>query len=70
MPPGYEGDLPDSGFHVAQSRTSRVLVLGRSFLIDNDPELTNPRLWLEAVDLPASNGRVHSIGRILFPIDV
>jgi len=37
LPPGYEGDLPDSGFHVAQSRTSRVLVLGRSFLIDNDP---------------------------------
>lgn len=39
-------------------------------LIDNDPELANPRLWLEAVDLPASNGRVHTIGRILFPIDV
>jgi hypothetical protein len=37
LPPGYEGSLPDSGFHVAQSRTNRVLVLGRSFLIDNDP---------------------------------
>jgi hypothetical protein len=37
LPPGYEGSLPDSGFHVAKSRTNRVLVLGRSFLIDNDP---------------------------------
>jgi hypothetical protein len=37
LPPGYDGSLPDSGFHVAQSRTNRVLVLGRSFLIDNDP---------------------------------
>ena len=37
LPPGYQGSLPDSGFHVAQSRTNRVLVLGRSFLIDNDP---------------------------------
>jgi hypothetical protein len=37
LPPGYDGSLPDSGFHVAQSRTSRVLILGRSFLVDNDP---------------------------------
>jgi len=38
LPPGYEGPIPDSGFHVGQSRTNRVLVLGRSFLIDNDPK--------------------------------
>ncbi|MGB5843785.1 MAG: DUF1254 domain-containing protein [Anaerolineales bacterium] len=37
LPPNYDGSLPDSGFHVAQSRTNRVLVLGRSFLVDNDP---------------------------------
>lgn len=37
LPPNYEGSLPDSGFHIAQSRTNRVLLLGRSFLIDNDP---------------------------------
>jgi len=37
VPPDYDGSLPDSGFHVAQSRTTRVLVLGRSFLVDNDP---------------------------------
>jgi len=38
LPPEYDGSLPDSGFHIAQSRTNRVLVLGRSFLIDNDPK--------------------------------
>ena len=37
LPPGYEDPLPDSGFHIGQSRTNRVLMLGRSFLIDNDP---------------------------------
>ena len=40
LPPGYEGDLPDSGFHVGQARTSRVIILGRSFLTDNDPKPT------------------------------
>jgi hypothetical protein len=40
VPPDYEGPLPDSGFHVAHSRTSRVLLLGRSFLTDDDPAPT------------------------------
>jgi hypothetical protein len=35
--PGYDGPLPDSGFHVSRSRTTRVIVLGRAFMIDNDP---------------------------------
>jgi hypothetical protein len=35
--PGYEGPLPDSGFHVFHSRTTRVTALGRGFMIDNDP---------------------------------
>jgi hypothetical protein len=35
--PGYHGPLPDSGFHVLHARTRRVTVLGRAFLIDNDP---------------------------------
>lgn len=35
--PGYDGFLPEGGFNVAHSRTNRVLVLGRSFLKDNDP---------------------------------
>jgi Protein of unknown function (DUF1254) len=40
VPPGYDGPLPDSGYHVGQSRTSRALVLGRSFLTDDDPAPT------------------------------
>jgi hypothetical protein len=35
--PGYEGPLPDSGFHVFRARTRRVTVIGRAFMIDNDP---------------------------------
>lgn len=35
--PGYDGFLPKGEFNVAHSRTNRVLVLGRSFLKDNDP---------------------------------
>lgn len=38
VPPGYKGDLPDSGFHVARSRTTKALLLGRSFLENNDPK--------------------------------
>ena len=40
VPPDYDGPLPDSGFHVGHSRTSRALLLGRSFLTDNDPAPT------------------------------
>jgi hypothetical protein len=35
--PGYDGPLPDSGFHVCHPRTTRALMLGRAFMIDNDP---------------------------------
>ena len=35
--PGYEGPLPDSGFHVSTVRTTRACVLGRAFMADNDP---------------------------------
>jgi len=40
VPPGYDGPLPDSGYHIGHSRTSRALMLGRSFLTDDDPEPT------------------------------
>ena len=40
VPPGYDGPLPDSGFHVGHSRTSRALLLGRSFMADDDPAPT------------------------------
>ncbi|MBK0401239.1 DUF1254 domain-containing protein [Limibaculum sp. M0105] len=38
--PGYDGFLPEGGFHVGRSETSRVLVLGRSFLTNDDPAPT------------------------------
>jgi hypothetical protein len=38
--PGYDGYLPEDGFYIAHSRTSRVAVLGRSFLTNNDPAPT------------------------------
>jgi hypothetical protein len=38
LPPGYDGPLPDGGFqNVCRVRTNRVCVLGRSFMVDNDP---------------------------------
>lgn len=40
LPPGYTGPLPDSGFHVGRVRTTRAMMLGRSFLTDNDPRPT------------------------------
>jgi hypothetical protein len=38
LPPGYEGPVPEGGFYVARSKTTRALILGRSFLVDNDPK--------------------------------
>ncbi|MGB8434989.1 MAG: DUF1254 domain-containing protein [Burkholderiales bacterium] len=38
LPPGYEGPLPEGGFYIARSSTTRVLYAARSFLVDNDPK--------------------------------
>ena len=38
VPPGYKGDLPDGGYYVAHSRTTRALLMGRAFLENNDPQ--------------------------------
>jgi len=40
LPPGYDGPLPEGGFYVARARTTRVLILGRSFIDNNDPKPT------------------------------
>jgi hypothetical protein len=37
--PDYKGLLPDSGFHVSRARTTRVFILGRAFMVDNDASL-------------------------------
>ena len=40
LPPGYDGVVPEGGFFVGRSRTNRVLMLGRSFMENNDPAPT------------------------------
>jgi hypothetical protein len=40
VPPDYDGALPDSGYHVRHSRTTRAVLLGRSFMQDSDPAPT------------------------------
>jgi hypothetical protein len=37
LPPGYDGPLPQDGYFIARARTNRVMLLGRSFLVNNDP---------------------------------
>lgn len=38
VPPAYTGVLPEGGFYVARSRTTRVLSAVRSFLVTADPK--------------------------------
>jgi hypothetical protein len=38
VPPGYEGPLPESGFHVGRSKTAHVLYAVRAFMESNDPK--------------------------------
>ena len=38
--PGYDGFLPEDGFYLSHSRTNQVVILGRSFLTDDDPAPT------------------------------
>ena len=38
VPPGYDGPLPDSGFHVGRSKTTHVLYAVRAFMDNNDPK--------------------------------
>ena len=40
LPPGYDGPVPEGGYYIARSRTTRVAILGRSFLENNDPKPT------------------------------
>ena len=38
LPPGYDGPVPDGGFYVARSKTTRVIYAARAFLTNNDPK--------------------------------
>src|SRR5712664_4097275 len=38
LPPGYDGPVPEGGFYVARSKTTRVIYAARAYLINNDPK--------------------------------
>lgn len=38
LPPGYTGPVPEGGYYVARAKTNKVLILGRMFLENNDPQ--------------------------------
>jgi serralysin len=73
-------------YHVAGERIGAVEVvfssgvdtlLGAPFgvrkgivLVDKDPQLPNPFLTLGAVNIRTKNGLVHTISRVLIPVDV
>jgi hypothetical protein len=69
VPPGYDGSLPDSGFHVRHSRTTRALLLGRSFINENpgmDPAQTVETIKSSLKLYPyAQGGFGTSIGTLL-----
>src|SRR5215472_15003192 len=52
LPSDYNGPLPQGGYYVARSRTTRVLILGREFLVNNDPK--------PALDLIKSRTKIYA----------
>ena len=38
LPPGYDGPLPEGGYFIGRPSTTSVALLGRAFLVDNDPK--------------------------------
>src|SRR5262249_48463565 len=51
LPPDYDGALPEGGYFVARSRTTRVTILGRMFMKNNEPA--------PAVELIKSNTKIY-----------
>ena len=56
LPPGYNGDLPDSGFHLGRARTERALALGRAFMQDSDPKPTADLIKRTMMIYPYTSG--------------
>jgi hypothetical protein len=38
LPPGYVGSLPEGGYFIGRPTTTSVALLGRAFLVNNDPK--------------------------------
>ena len=47
-----------------------TLVPGRNRLLDDEPDFRNPGFVKAATDIPAANGVVHVINRVLIPLDI
>ncbi|MBL8777525.1 MAG: fasciclin domain-containing protein [Acidimicrobiales bacterium] len=45
-------------------------VPGTLALIDKDPQIANPRLVPSALNIKASNGKIHTISRVLLPVNL
>ncbi len=45
-------------------------VPGSLALIDKDPDIPNPRLVPAAININASNGKIHTINRVLIPVNL
>lgn len=43
---------------------------GTLALIDKDPDIPNPRLVPAAININASNGKIHTINRVLIPVNL
>ena len=57
VPPGYDGPLPDSGYHVGHSRTSRALMAGPVLPDERRPGADRRDDQGHAEDLPLRVGR-------------
>ncbi len=38
LPPGYDGPVPEGGYFIGRPTTTSVALLGRAFLVNNDPK--------------------------------
>lgn len=69
--PGYYGP-----FRVLLSRQIPTLLSGATIrprflaLRDNDPDLRDPWLVLSGINIKASNGVIHTINRVLIPVNL
>ena len=58
VPPGYDGPLPEGGFYVARSKTTRVLYAARAFLVEQRSEAGRRDDQEDAEDLSLHAGRL------------
>jgi hypothetical protein len=57
LPPGYDSPVPDGGFYVARSKTTRVLYAARAFLANDDPKVPVEKHQKIDEDLSLHTGR-------------